>query len=458
VSAVDTLTTLVIADTRGFNLGGPLRELDLFGSRLGLLAGGGGLLFGLGAGAVNAAGRMEQLRIGFTTLLGSADAADKKLREMQDFAARTPFSLTDIASASQQLLGAGLGAERLIPVEQALGNIISANGRSSEDFAGALLQVSQIISSGKLQGDELRILTERGLSIRGEMKALGVETGASAEEFLQALVKIGNSAKYAGAMERQSKSLFGSISNLADAGVRFAAAVGEPIIGPLTALTQGLTSLTDAVTKLPAPLKVGLGGALLFVAAAHVRAALAARAHAAAEREVGIAAATSLGPWQRLKASGVFAAGAPAGFLGRGGGAGLGLGMLATAGGIGISAASGHKGAGGLFGDVLTGAGTGAMLGSIFPGVGTALGAGIGAAGGGLFSVLSGQGEAKAGDPAQAEMKRHNDLLEESNRLAKDRLEGERSLRSGNAVDTKVLSVFHQRILAGYADALKFQT
>jgi tape measure domain-containing protein len=474
VSVVETLTTLVVTDTSRFNLGGPLRQLDMFGGRLGVIAGAGGLLFGLGAGAVNAAGRMEQLRIGFTTLLGSADAADRKLREMQDFAKRTPFSLGDIAQGSQQLLGAGLGAERLIPVQEALGNIISANGRSSEDFGAALLQISQIIGNGKLEGDELKILTERGVAVRAEMKALGVTSGSSAEQFLAALVKIGNSAKYAGSMEKQSRTLQGSLSNLADAGFRLGAALGGPLIGPLTALTMGITGLVDRFTALPGPIQAlivgGLGvlafkvaavtfqtlrliPALMGEAAAHYAAANAARVHAAANAQVA-------------------GSGGVGGLVGNGG---AGFGGLGGFGRGAAGVAGGAARAGGGLGRALLGIGSrlGGPLAILGAAAGVAHFAGNfgeerqGKQGVGFMDTLAHIPAALGfgGPPEEigpttdqgkiiAELQKTNELLREQLTAQKDN----RSLMSGRVVDTKTLSVFHQRILAGYADALKHQT
>lgn len=44
--------------------------------------------------ALTLAGNLEQADVAFTTMLGSADSAKKMLKELSDFASRTPFELT----------------------------------------------------------------------------------------------------------------------------------------------------------------------------------------------------------------------------------------------------------------------------------------------------------------------------------------------------------------------------
>lgn len=248
---------------------GSNRRLALFGAASGAVA------VGLGAGivkAVGAAGRMEQIEIGFKGVLGSAEAARLKIEELQEFAARTPFNFTDLARGSQLLLGTGTSADQLIPILGALGNGMSAAGRGTEDFNGALLQISQIINSGKLQGDEMRILAERGLPVKEIMDELGTsmgqvgKAGITADRFIAALIKTMNSGRFAGAMEAQSKTLVGSLSNLQDAGERLLITFGKPLIDPTVAVTKGITDLGTALGKIPPPLaSVIAHGAVLGV-------------------------------------------------------------------------------------------------------------------------------------------------------------------------------------------------
>ncbi|HMZ80121.1 MAG TPA: hypothetical protein PLL06_10510, partial [Acidobacteriota bacterium] len=58
---------------------------------------------------------LERARIGFTTMLGSADKANAKIAELQKFAETTPFEFKGLVQNSQLLLGFGFRAEELIP-------------------------------------------------------------------------------------------------------------------------------------------------------------------------------------------------------------------------------------------------------------------------------------------------------------------------------------------------------
>lgn len=224
---------------------------------------------GIGLGrAVSSAAKMQQTEIGFKTMLGGAEAARAKIAELQDFAAKTPFSFSEVAGGAQTLLGMGAAADQVIPIMRALGNAVSASGKGQAEFGRATLAVSQIISKGRLQGDELLQLAEAGVPLQEMLKELGVsygdvgKAGITAEQATAALMKVMNSGRFAGAMDEQSKTLTGSWSNLTDAGERLAQAVGAPLIGPLTTVTGVLGKAAQIVADAPEPVKVlaaGLG-------------------------------------------------------------------------------------------------------------------------------------------------------------------------------------------------------
>ena len=73
-----------------------------------------GAIIGLGKAALTASAQMEQNRVAFTTMLGSAEKANKLLKEMTDFAASTPFQMTDVVAAGKQLLAFGVTSEEMI--------------------------------------------------------------------------------------------------------------------------------------------------------------------------------------------------------------------------------------------------------------------------------------------------------------------------------------------------------
>lgn len=100
---------------------------------------------------------MEQSQASFTSLLGDAGKAKAMLGDLSNFAAKTPFELTDLTKASQTLLGFGIDAKSVMPDLQMLGDVSMGN---KERFQGLALVYSQVQSQGKLMGQDLLQMIE----------------------------------------------------------------------------------------------------------------------------------------------------------------------------------------------------------------------------------------------------------------------------------------------------------
>src|SRR5690349_12664723 len=88
-----------------------------------------GVAFGAaGTYGVKVAADFQQTRIAFSGILGSAEEADKRLRELQQFAAGTPFEFAGLAESAQQLLAVGFTADDIIPTMTKLGNVAATLG------------------------------------------------------------------------------------------------------------------------------------------------------------------------------------------------------------------------------------------------------------------------------------------------------------------------------------------
>jgi tape measure domain-containing protein len=107
--------------------------------------------------------QMEQARIGFTTMLGSAERAEVFLRDMADFAVRTPFEFPELLDASKRMLAYGFAAEDVLPTMEAVGNASAAVGLGTEGINRIILALGQMRAKGKLSAEEMRQLTETGI-------------------------------------------------------------------------------------------------------------------------------------------------------------------------------------------------------------------------------------------------------------------------------------------------------
>ena len=107
--------------------------------------------------------QMEQARIGFTTMLGSAERAEAFLSDMAEFAAKTPFEFPELLDASKRMLAYGFAAEDVLPTMEAVGNASAAVGLGTEGINRIILALGQMRAKGKLSAEEMRQLTETGI-------------------------------------------------------------------------------------------------------------------------------------------------------------------------------------------------------------------------------------------------------------------------------------------------------
>jgi tape measure domain-containing protein len=113
--------------------------------------------------AISFNAQMEQARIGFTTMLGSAERAEAFLRDMAEFAVRTPFEFPELLDASKRMLAYGFAAEDVRPTMEAVGNASAAVGLGTEGINRIILALGQMRAKGKLSAEEMRQLTETGI-------------------------------------------------------------------------------------------------------------------------------------------------------------------------------------------------------------------------------------------------------------------------------------------------------
>ncbi len=106
-----------------------------------------------GKAVLDYSSNLEQARIGFTSMLGSAQAADKHLKELETFAKTTPFRFHELVLASQNMQGLGHATKDILPMLTDIGDILSGSGRM-DAFPQAIKALNDIKAKGRLAGDE----------------------------------------------------------------------------------------------------------------------------------------------------------------------------------------------------------------------------------------------------------------------------------------------------------------
>lgn len=216
-------------------------------------------IFSVAKGFVDAASKVEDLSNQFQTLTGSAENAKKLITDLTQFAAKTPFQLEGLADASKQLLAFGFSQEQIIDKLGKIGDVAAASGGSIQEIS---LIYGQIAAQGKLTGERLLQLQERAIPIGPAIaKTMGVAESAVRDLVSKGKVDLATfetafaslsatGGQFAGGMDRQSKTLSGTISTLKDNFFVLSATIGEQLLPGISLMVGYLTQAVQWISNL----------------------------------------------------------------------------------------------------------------------------------------------------------------------------------------------------------------
>ncbi|WP_158544606.1 tape measure protein [Blastococcus sp. TBT05-19] len=262
-------------DTSGF---GSAAERGISGtlSKLGKLAGA-AFTAGLGAATAGAglglkvAAEMETARIGFETMLGSAQKADAFLRDLQKFAAKTPFEFPELQTAASSLISIGIDASKVIPIMTTLGNVTSGMGTGAEGVKRATVAIQQMNAAGRITAEDLNQLRDAGIPVfdllagatgkaKEELAAMAQngELGRKELEQLMTALETGKGLeRFNGLMEKQSQSLSGLFSTMKDTVQMNLASAMTPLIPSIkTAMAGAAVAMETGLSAISAKFQV----------------------------------------------------------------------------------------------------------------------------------------------------------------------------------------------------------
>ncbi|WP_277250174.1 tape measure protein [Phascolarctobacterium succinatutens] len=196
----------------------------------------GGIL-NMGIASVQAAAQMRQYEIAFQTMLKSAEAGTQMLRDLQQFAAETPFDVPSVVSAGQQLMAFGFKAEEIIPMLTNLGDAASGLGLGTEGVSRLAYALGQMQTSGKLNAQDMMQLTSAGISAWdmlaqaagktvAEMKDLCSKGAIDSKAAVQTIIA-GMNDQFGGMMAKTSDEVAGLLANIKETAGNTSAAVGK---------------------------------------------------------------------------------------------------------------------------------------------------------------------------------------------------------------------------------------
>lgn len=201
--------------------------------------------------------QMEQYTTNFTTMLGSQEAAVKKVEELKKFAASTPLSMDDLAKGTQTLLAFGVESENSTKILRQLGDIALGDADKMQRLSTAFGKAN---AAGKVTGDTVQQMIDAGWNPLIQISKAAGETmeetqkrmsaGAVSVEELQAAMEAVTSGtgQFAGGMEAASHTTQGLISTLQDNARALVGEVFMPISEGL--LGEVLPGAIEAISSL----------------------------------------------------------------------------------------------------------------------------------------------------------------------------------------------------------------
>nr|DAH35978.1 MAG TPA: tail tape measure protein [Caudoviricetes sp.] len=168
--------------------------------------------------------QIEKYTTGLTNMLGSAEAAQQAMENIQQDAARTPFNVDSLVSANQYLISAGENASYARKTIMALGDAVSATGGGSDELNRMAQNLQQIANTGKATAVDIKQFAYAGINVYGILADYTGKTTAEVQNMtisydlltqaLQAASEEGG--RYYGSMDTQSQTMNGRVSTLQD--------------------------------------------------------------------------------------------------------------------------------------------------------------------------------------------------------------------------------------------------
>ena len=199
---------------------------------------------------------LEQTRVAFTSMLGSADQANTMIANLQKFASETPFEMPGVRDAAQQLLAFGYDANEIIPTLTALGNAASGLGRGQDGFNHLAFVFGQIRTTGQLMGQDVMQLAQLGVPVKDILaKNLGLtkeelarigELGIDANVAIKALID-GMNERFPEMMKKQSETFEGVLSNIKDNIGQAFGLSGLPLFEDAKNMLLEIKNITDTM-------------------------------------------------------------------------------------------------------------------------------------------------------------------------------------------------------------------
>ncbi|NUQ83016.1 MAG: tape measure protein, partial [Bacteroidetes bacterium] len=224
------------------------------------------------------ASAMEQSRVAFEVLTGSAEIADQTISNLKERAASTPFEFRDLQDATQVLLNFGISIDEAQVLLGQLGDVSGGNAQKLQSLA---IVMGQVASAGRLQGQDLLQLINAGFNPLQEISRTTGQSMASLKKQMESgaigydMVKqslisaTSEGGRFYQMMEKQSQTLAGRMSTVSDSIGQISTTIGQNLMPVAEGFVEMAGDISSTLIEMN-PALVGVLGTIGLVTAAVV--------------------------------------------------------------------------------------------------------------------------------------------------------------------------------------------
>ena len=177
--------------------------------------------------------------------LGSSALANLKLKEIEEFAAKTPFSVQELTNSFVKLANQGFkptGDEM-----RRLGDLAASTGKSFDQLAEAILD-AQTGEFERLKEFGVRA-QDAGDKVIFTFKGVQTTVDKSSEAIRNYVTSLGDAEGVSGSMAVISETLTGKISNLGDSWDQMLVSIGSNTSGVFSSVISIISEAVNSITE-----------------------------------------------------------------------------------------------------------------------------------------------------------------------------------------------------------------
>jgi len=200
----------------------------------------------IGREIIDVTSQFQKFEAVLKNTLGSDSAAQIALRDIEKFAASTPFSVQELTSSFVKL--ANQGFKPTTEELRKLGDLSASTGKGFDQLTEAIID-AQTGEFERLKEFGIRA-QKQGDQVKFTFKGVETQTKFTSAAIREYILSLGDAEGVSGSMEAISKTLGGQISNLGDSWDILLKTIGDGNSGVLSGAIALLSQIIQKVTGL----------------------------------------------------------------------------------------------------------------------------------------------------------------------------------------------------------------